>query len=84
MKNIFMLFTVLAVVVSLQPNSVQAQESNVELEQFDFANGLFERGMYDMAYTEYVKYLAQYQTTAPFSSEIIHYAGKSLKYAATF
>jgi len=32
------------------------QPGNREQEQFDFANGLFERGLYDMAINEYKKY----------------------------
>ncbi|RKY41487.1 MAG: hypothetical protein DRP85_06200 [Candidatus Makaraimicrobium thalassicum] len=57
--GIFMIFS--AVIVLAAPRSA-CQEGNVnaELEEFDFANGLFSRGMYDMAADEYKNFLKKY------------------------
>lgn len=42
------------------PAGAWAQESSKETEQIDFAAGLFQRALYDMAYKEYQKYLQTY------------------------
>jgi len=58
--------TILSLVfLVIQPAAIifaQTPESNnKEFEQFDFANGLFERGLYSMALSEYTEYTTTYK-----------------------
>ena len=49
-----------AVLACAAPACHAAQEDAAEIEQLDFANGLFQRGMYEMAITEYDKLITVY------------------------
>jgi tetratricopeptide (TPR) repeat protein len=46
------------------PTRINAQESGQESEQLDFAQGLFSRGMYDMAISQFRKFIADYPRSA--------------------
>ena len=48
------------VLVSIPALSRAEEPTGNEIEEFDFANGLFSRGMYDMAVDGYNEFLARY------------------------
>ena len=47
-------------VLAVASSVSQEKDANVEAEEFDFANGLFSRGMYDMAIEGYKDFLKKY------------------------
>jgi len=53
-------FLCVGTIVRGQDMPVSGKTDNREVEQFDFANGLFSRGMYDMAIEEYSKFINTY------------------------
>ncbi|MGB2631096.1 MAG: tetratricopeptide repeat protein [Candidatus Omnitrophota bacterium] len=61
MKTARCVFTLLVSFFLIQPVSFSQQEkAGQEIEEFDFANGLFSRGMYDMAVESYKTFLEKY------------------------
>jgi len=55
-----LIFAVIALLAPTQLSAVDNEPDRNELEAFDFANGLFSRGMYDMAVKEYKKFIDSY------------------------
>ncbi|MBD3426478.1 MAG: tetratricopeptide repeat protein [Candidatus Omnitrophica bacterium] len=60
--NKFRTLFILALIFVMLPSTVEPQDKRIdaELEEFDFANGLFSRGMYEMAIEGYKDFLKQY------------------------
>ena len=70
MKQILLLIFIFAACATGSFAQEAAATDSKEFEQFDFANGLFERGLYEMAIDEYLKYKKSYPA-GQFLGEVI-------------
>lgn len=78
-KTVSFVLLFLILVGSCFAQEVVEKPDSKEFEQFDFANGLFERTLYDMAITEYKKYQDSYPE-GQFNQEVLFGLAESYYY----